>query len=79
MPTDDRLPSSAKALHTNVSSVMQDFCPRIDMLKGNCFKKNPAMNYDLSKSAKIVLSKSTFKCQKSIYLKKKKTHIRISI
>jgi hypothetical protein len=37
---------------------MQEFCPRINMLKGIFIKKNPSMNYGLSKSAKTVLSKS---------------------
>ena len=40
-----------------VGPKMQDFCPRIDMLKGNCFKNNPAMNYGSSKSAEIVIPK----------------------
>ena len=43
-----------------VGPKMQDFCPRINMLKGIFFKNNPTMNYGLSKSAKIVLSKSIF-------------------
>ena len=47
----------------NVSSIVgpkiQDFCPRIDMLKGNCFK-TILLNYGLSKSAEILLSKSNF-------------------
>jgi hypothetical protein len=38
-----------------VGPKMQDFCQRIDMLKGN-----PLMNYGLSKSAKILLSRSIF-------------------
>ena len=38
---------------------MQDFCPRINMLKG-FFLNNPTMNYGSSKSAKIVLLKSIF-------------------
>ena len=33
---------------------VQDFCPRINMLKG-FFLNNPTMNYGSSKSAKIVL------------------------
>jgi hypothetical protein len=40
-----------------VGPKMQDFCPRIDMLKGNCFENIPAMNYGLSKSAEIILSR----------------------
>ena len=47
-----------------VGPKMQDFCPRINMLKGNFYKKNPAMTYGSSKSAEIVISKSI------IYLKK---------
>ena len=39
---------------------MQDFCPRINMLK-DFFLNNPTMNYGLSKSAKIVISKSIFR------------------
>ena len=37
----------------------QDFWPRINILKG-IFVLSPSMNYDSSKSAKIVLSKSIF-------------------
>ena len=37
----------------------QDFWPRINILEG-FFILNPSMNYDSSKSAKIVLSKSIF-------------------
>ena len=39
---------------------MQDFCPRIDMLKENCFKTFLWWLIVRQKSAKIVLSKSIF-------------------
>ena len=43
-----------------VGPKMQDFFLRMSMLKGNCFEKNHVMNHGLSKSHKIVLSKSIF-------------------
>ena len=55
---------------------MQDFCPRINMLKG-IFLNNPTMFYGSSKSAEIVLSKSMSKID-GIF-SKKKPHLRISI
>ena len=42
----------------------QDFWPRINILEG-FFILNPSMNYDSSKSAKIVLSKSIFDVKNS--------------
>ena len=51
---------------------MQDFCPRIDMLKGN----NPAKNYGSSKSAKIVLSRSIFKIRPIILIGLQKLRLR---
>ena len=58
---------------------MQDFCSRINMLKGNCFKNNPAMNYVLSKSAEIVHSKSIFYVKNQQNLFKKKTFKNINL
>ena len=60
-----------------VGPKMQDFCPRINMLKV-FFLNNPAMNYGLSISAEIVPSKSIF------YVKingtfSKKNHLRTSL
>ena len=45
----------------------------------NLFKKNPLMNYDSSKSAKIVLSNSIFYVKNQPNFFKKKFHLRISI
>ena len=59
---------------------MQAFGPRINMLK-HFFKKDPEMNYayGLSKSAKIVLSKSIFYVKNRQNVFKKTIHLRISI
>ena len=46
----------------------QDFWQRINILKGFFFL-NPSMNYGSSKSAKIVLSKSTELFQKKLRLR----------
>jgi hypothetical protein len=48
-----------------VGPKMQDFCPRISMLKG--FLNNPNINYGSSKSAKIPWSTLIFG-QKSCFL-----------
>ena len=45
----------------------------------NLFLKNPLMNYDSSKSAKIVLSNSIFYVKNQPNFFKKKFHLRISI
>ena len=37
---------------------MQDFCPRINVLKGIFLKNNPMMKYGSSKSVEILRSKS---------------------
>ena len=50
---------------------MQDFCPRINMLKV-FFLNNPAMNYGLSISAEIILSKSIFYIKNRLNFFKKK-------
>ena len=57
---------------------MQDFCPRINMLKG-FFLNNHAMNYGLSKSAEIVLSKSIFNVKNQLIFFKKKLRLRPNI
>ena len=51
-----------------VNPKMQEFCPRINLLKGKLF----TMNYGSSKSAEIVLSKSIFyfKNQRNFFEKK---------
>ena len=51
-----------------VGPKMQDFCPRINMLRMIFFSNNPMMNHGLSKSAVIVLSKSIF------YVKNRSNH-----
>ena len=53
-----------------VGPIKQDFWPRITILKGNFFFKNPYMNYGSSKSAKIELSKSIFDVKNQLNLKK---------
>ena len=61
-----------------VDPTVQDFLPRIHMLK-RFYLNNPTMNNGTSKSAKIVLSKSNFLCQISMDFSKKKIHLRVSI
>ena len=69
-----------------VGPKMQDFCLRINMLKG-IFFLNPTMTDGSSKSAEIVLLESIIyvKNQRNFFkkkihnLKKKKNHLRISI
>ena len=52
-----------------VGPKMQDFCPRINMLKV-FFLNNPAMNYGLSISAEIVLSNFYVKNRQKFFKKK---------
>ena len=61
-----------------VGPKMQDFCPRINMLKV-FFLNNPAMNYGLSISAEIILSKSIFYIKNRQNFFKKTNCLKISI
>ena len=50
---------------------MQDFWPRINILKGILFLKNLSINYGSSKSDKIVFSKSIFDVKNQLNFFKK--------
>ena len=60
-----------------VGPKMQDFCPRINMLKGFFF--NPTMTYGSSKSAEIALSESIFYVKNQLNFSKKNSFKNINL
>ena len=81
MYANNILSNKEQVIHNNVSSVVEFqrwwvIKCKIFAQESTCSKEffynNPTMNYGSSKSAKIVLSKSIFLCQKSMEFKKEK-------